>query len=125
MVALPIGAMAMPIAIYLPPFYSGGLGLSLATVGLIFTLARVWDLITDPVMGVVIDRYGSRWGQYKHWVALAIPLLMLAIYKLFLPNPSDVDALYLGGWLLVLYVGYTMLSISHKSWGSVNVSDQL
>ena len=123
MVALPIGAMAMPIAIYLPPFYSGGLGLSLATVGLIFTLARVWDLITDPVMGVVIDRYGSRWGQYKHWVALAIPLLMLAIYKLFLPNPSDVDALYLGGWLLVLYVGYTMLSISHNSWGSVLAGD--
>ena len=123
MVALPIGAMAMPIAIYLPPFYSGGLGLSLATVGLIFTLARVWDLITDPVMGVVIDRYGSRWGQYKHWVALAIPLLMLAIYKLFLPNPSDVDALYLGGWLFVLYLGYTILSISHNSWGSVLAGD--
>ena len=32
MVALPIGAMAMPIAIYLPPLYSGSLGLSLATV---------------------------------------------------------------------------------------------
>ena len=43
MVALPIGAMAMPIAIYMPPLYSGSLGLSLATVGLIFTLARVWD----------------------------------------------------------------------------------
>jgi Na+/melibiose symporter-like transporter len=74
-------------------------------------------------MGVVIDRYGSRWGQYKHWVALAIPLLMLAVYKLFLPNPSDVSALYLGGWLLVLYVGYTMLSISHNSWGSVLAGD--
>ncbi|UZP73835.1 MFS transporter [Candidatus Paraluminiphilus aquimaris] len=123
MVALPIGAMAMPIAIYLPPFYSGSLGLSLATVGLIFTVARVWDLVTDPIMGVVIDRYGSRWGQYKHWVALAIPLLMLAVYKLFLPNPSDVSALYLGGWLLVLYVGYTMLSISHNSWGSVLAGD--
>ena len=123
MVALPIGAMAMPIAIYLPPFYSSNLGLSLATVGLIFTLARVWDLVTDPIMGVVIDRYGSRWGQYKHWVALAIPLLMLAVYKLFLPNPSDVSALYLGGWLLVLYVGYTMLSISHNSWGSVLAGD--
>jgi Na+/melibiose symporter-like transporter len=123
MVALPIGAMAMPIAIYLPPFYSSSLGLSLATVGLIFTLARFWDLVTDPIMGVVIDRYGSRWGQYKHWVALAIPLLMLAVYKLFLPNPSDVSALYLGGWLLVLYVGYTMLSISHNSWGSVLAGD--
>lgn len=123
MVALPIGSMAMPIAIYMPPLYSGSLGLSLATVGLIFTLARVWDLITDPIMGVVIDRYGSRWGQYKHWVALAIPVVMLAVYKVFLPNPSDVSALYLGGWLLVLYIGYTMLSISHNSWGSVLARD--
>lgn len=123
MVALPIGAMAMPIAIYLPPFYSGSLGLSLATVGLIFTLARVWDLVTDPIMGIVIDRYGSRWGQYKHWVALAIPMLMLAVYKIFIPNPSDVTAIYLGGWMLVLYLGYTMLSIAHNSWGSFLAGD--
>ena len=105
MVALPIGAMAMPIAIYLPPLYSGSLGLSLLTVGLIFTLARVWDLVTDPIMGIVIDRYGSRWGQYKHWVALAIPMVMLAICKIFIPNPADVTAVYLGVWMLVLYLG--------------------
>ena len=123
MVALPIGAMAMPIAIYLPPLYSGSLGLSLATVGLIFTLARVWDLVTDPIMGIVIDRYGSRWGQYKHWVALAIPMVMLAIYKIFIPNPADVTALYLGFWMLVLYLGYTMLSIAHNSWGSFLAND--
>jgi Na+/melibiose symporter-like transporter len=83
MVALPIGAMAMPIAIYLPPFYSGSLGLSLTTVGLIFTLARLWDLITDPVMGVVIDRYGSRWGQYKHWVALSICVNRCEVVTIF------------------------------------------
>ena len=123
MVALPIGAMAMPIAIYLPPLYSGSLGLSLATVGLIFTLARVWDLVTDPIMGIVIDRYGSRWGQYKHWVALAIPMVMLAIYKIFIPNPADVTAVYLGFWMLVLYLGYTMLSIAHNSWGSFLAND--
>ena len=123
MVALPIGAMAMPIAIYLPPLYSGSLGLTLATVGMIFTLARVWDLVTDPIMGIVIDRYGSRWGQYKHWVALAIPMVMLAIYKIFIPNPADVTALYLGFWMLVLYLGYTMLSIAHNSWGSFLASD--
>ena len=123
MVALPIGAMAMPIAIYLPPLYSGSLGLTLATVGMIFTLARVWDLVTDPIMGIVIDRYGSRWGQYKHWVALAIPMVMLAIYKIFIPNPADVTAIYLGFWMLVLYLGYTMLSIAHNSWGSFLAGD--
>ena len=50
-VALPMAAMGMPIAVYLPRFYSEGLGLSLITVGLIFTLARVWDVVTDPAMG--------------------------------------------------------------------------
>ena len=123
MVALPIGAMAMPIAIYLPPLYSGSLGLTLATVGMIFTLARVWDLVTDPIMGIVIDRYASRWGQYKHWVALAIPMVMLAIYKIFIPDPVDVTAIYLGFWMLVLYLGYTMLSIAHNSWGSFLAND--
>ena len=116
-VALPTGAMAMPIAVYLPPLYGESLGLSLATVGLVFTLARIWDVITDPIMGVVIDKYGSRWGQYKHWIAVSIPILMLAVYMVFLPNEESVSAIYLGGWLLVLYVGYTILSIAHQSWG--------
>ncbi len=122
-VALPIGAMGMPIAIYLLPLYSGSLGLSLATVGLIFTIARVWDLVTDPIMGIVIDRYGSRWGQYKHWAALAIPMVMLAVYKVFIPNPGDVTAFYLGVWMLVLYLGFTMLNIAHNSWGTFLAND--
>ena len=117
-VALPAGAMAMPIAVYLPPLYGESLGLSLATVGLVFTLARFWDVITDPIMGVVIDKYGSRWGQYKHWIAVAIPILMLAVYMVFLPREESASAVYLAGWLLVLYVGYTILSIAHQSWGA-------
>ena len=62
-VALPMAAMGMPIAVYLPRFYSEGLGLSLITVGLIFTLARVWDVVTDPAMGYLIDRFETRWGR--------------------------------------------------------------
>ena len=81
--------MAMPIAVYLPPLYGESLGLP-ATVGLVFTLARIWDVITDPIMGVVIDKYGSRWGQYKHWIAVSIPILMLAVYMVFLPNEESV-----------------------------------
>ena len=61
-VAVPIAAMAMPIAVYLPPFYGEGLGLSLTVVGVIFTLARVWDVITDPIMGAIADRTKTRWG---------------------------------------------------------------
>ena len=90
-IAMPMAAMGMPVAVYLPRFYSEGLGLSLATVGLIFTLARIWDLITDPIMGLVIDRFESRWGRRKHWVALSIPVLMLAICCLLYTSPSPRD----------------------------------
>ena len=117
-IAMPMAAMGMPVAVYLPRFYSEGLGLSLATVGAIFTLARIWDLVTDPIMGLVLDRFESRWGRRKHWVALSIPILMLAVWMVFMPNPESVTPLYLAFWLLVLYVGYTMLTISHLSWGA-------
>ena len=63
-----MAAMGMPIAVYLPRFYTEGMGLSLVTVGLIFTIARIWDVVTDPIMGMVIDRYDTRWGRRKHWI---------------------------------------------------------
>ena len=118
-IAMPMAAMGMPIAVYLPRFYAEVVGLSLATVGMIFTAARLFDVVTDPLMGVAIDRFDSRWGRRKHWAALSIPLLCLAVWKVFLP---DVDAapgaLYLTFWLLVLYAAYTMLTIAHLSWGA-------
>lgn len=117
-ITMPMAAMGMPVAVYLPRFYSEGMGLSLATVGLIFTLARMWDVVTDPLMGMAIDRFDTRWGRRKHWVALAIPILMLSVWMVFMPNPDSVTPAYLMFWLLVLYIGYTMLVISHLSWGA-------
>ena len=117
-VSLPMAAMGMPIAVYLPRFYSEGLGLSLITVGMIFTLARIWDVITDPAMGYLIDRVETRWGRRKHWIALAVPMLVIAVYQVFVPNPDNVSEAYLLFWLILLYLGYTMMAISHQSWGA-------
>lgn len=116
-VAIPMAAMAMPIAVYLPPLYSS-LGLSLATVGFVFTMVRVFDVVTDPIMGLVIDRFETRWGRRKHWIAISAPIQMIAVYMVFMPNPEHVSALYLAFWMLVLYVGYTMMAIAHQSWGA-------
>lgn len=116
-VAIPMAAMAMPIAVYLPPLYSS-LGLSLAVVGFVFTLVRVFDVVTDPIMGFVIDRFETRWGRRKHWIAVAAPIQMIAVYMVFMPNPENVSALYLAFWMIVLYVGYTMMAIAHQSWGA-------
>ena len=117
-VTVPMAAMGMPIAVYLPPFYSEGLGLSLVTVGLVFTIARIWDVVTDPIMGLLIDRFDTRWGRRKHWIALSIPILLLSVWMVFMPNPDHVSGVYLMFWMIMLYIGYTMLAIAHQSWGA-------
>lgn len=115
--AAPISAMGLPIAVYLPPFYAGEVGLGLSLVGSIFMLARFWDVVTDPILGILSDRFWTRWGRRRHWIVVGTPIIMVAAYKVFIPE-TPVSGSYLLGWMLVLYVGYTLLTISHLSWGA-------
>lgn len=74
--AAPIAALGLPIVVYLPPFYQS-LGLSLGVVGAIFMLGRFWDVITDPILGIVSDRVTTRWGRRRHWLVLSVPIYAL------------------------------------------------
>lgn len=115
--AAPISAMGLPLVVHLPPFYAGTLGLGLTVVGSIFMLARFWDVFTDPVLGIVSDRFETRWGRRRHWIVLSVPIMLLSVYMVFMPT-APVSAGYLIFWLFFLYVGWTLLTISHISWGA-------
>ncbi|ABS64219.1 major facilitator superfamily MFS_1 [Parvibaculum lavamentivorans DS-1] len=115
--AAPISAMGLPLVVHLPPFYAGSLGLGLTVVGTIFMLARFWDVFTDPVLGILSDKFETRWGRRRHWIVLSVPIMLLSVYMIFMP-PVAVTAFYLIFWLFVLYVGWTLLTISHMSWGA-------
>ncbi|MGB1088772.1 MAG: MFS transporter, partial [Alphaproteobacteria bacterium] len=114
--AIPIAAMGLPMSVHLPPFYVE-LGLSLSAVGLIFMLTRFWDVVTDPVLGFLSDRFPTKWGRRRPWIALSVPIMMVTVYLLFFP-PMEVSGLYLAVVLFAMYVGWTMLTISHMSWGA-------
>lgn len=120
--AAPISAMGLPLVVHLPPFYAGTLGLGLTVVGAIFMMARFWDVFTDPVLGILSDRFETRWGRRRHWIVISVPIMMLSAYMIFMPQ-GDVDATYLIFWLFVLYVGWTLLTISHMSWGAELTAD--
>lgn len=114
----PITAVGFPVTTYMPPLYAGQVGLGLAAVGLIFMVARVWDIVTDPAVGILIDRFPSRWGRRKHWIALSVPLVCGAAWFAYMPaRGADVGPFYLLASLLLLYTGYTFLQTAHQSWG--------
>lgn len=120
--SIPIAALGLPLAVYLPPFYAGSMGLGLAAVGTIFMLARLWDVVVDPVLGILSDRFITRWGRRRVWVVLSVPIIMVSSYYIFIPT-APVTAEYLLFGLLGLYLGFTMILLAHMSWGA-ELSDE-
>lgn len=114
---LPLAVIGYPLAIWIPPHYSGGLGISLATVGNILMLARLTDVVTDPIMGEISDRWHTPFGRRKPWVVIGTLVMMLGVYMLFMPEPG-VGVLYFLTWLTVFFVGSTMIVLPHRAWGA-------
>ena len=116
-IGVPLAVIGYPLAIWIPAHYSGGLGLSLAMVGTILMLARFTDVITDPLMGELSDRFRTRFGRRKPWVLLGMPIMMLGVYKLFIP-PDGVGILYFLTYLTLFFLGSTIIALPHRAWGA-------
>ena len=114
--AIPLAALGLPLAVYIPPFYAGPIGLGVGTVGIIFMIARFWDIFTDPIMGMIVDRYPSRWGKRKHWIAIGVPVLMLASWFIFFPGGNQ-SPFYIIIWLFILYLAFTFVGLTQQAWG--------
>lgn len=113
--ALGLNALVTAVVVFLPALYAEHRGFGAAAVGVIFFLAKIVDMVAAPAWGVFMDSYSTRWGRRRPWLALSVPILMLAILMLYNP-PESVTALYLFGWLALLYFGWDAWSISHTSW---------
>ncbi|MEM7016539.1 MAG: MFS transporter, partial [Pseudomonadota bacterium] len=118
---LSMAAFLTPLVVYIPPFYAGEMGLGLSTVGLIFGLTKLWDIVTDPIAGSITDKYGPVNGRRRFWLLLSLPIMLLGTWQIFLP-PAGVGWLHFAFWMVFLYIGWTLLTISHISWG-VELSD--
>jgi Na+/melibiose symporter-like transporter len=114
---LPLAALGLPLVVYLPPHYSGTLGLPIGVVGFLFALVRLVDIPLDPLIGSLMDQTRSRFGQFRPWLVGGAFLLMAGVWMLFMERPG-VTAIKAFTSLLILYLGYSMLYLSQASWGS-------
>ena len=114
---LPMSMASTPVSLFLPAFYTQDLGLGMAAVGGILMLSRLWDVVTDPVIGYLSDRTKTRIGRRKPWIIASVPIVMVSIYFLFFP-PDGVTQLYLLVWIMVLWFGWTLFNIPYFAWGA-------
>lgn len=89
---------------YLPFFYSNIFGLKLTDAALLVLVTRIWDAISDPIMGVMADRTNSRWGKYRPYLLwVAVPFSVCGILLFTTPDTSY------AGKMLWAYVTYILM----------------
>ncbi|MGM0690951.1 MAG: MFS transporter [Pseudomonadota bacterium] len=113
---LPLALMGIPLYVYLPPFYANELGLGLAAVGTALMLTRLWDVITDPVVGYLSDRIPGR-HRRKWLMGAGMPLLIASLWFLLRPD-DDVGLWHLYLWGLAAFLGWTMIQLPYTSLGA-------
>ncbi|HSV03473.1 MAG TPA: MFS transporter [Phenylobacterium sp.] len=113
----PVYIMAILVGVYLPKFYAGHIGLTLLALGGVMATVRLTDLGFDLVLGWMMDKTHTRFGRYRPWYAAGLPIFAIAAYQLFNPPPGAGTG-YLFTWLIVVYVGYSMLALAHSAWAA-------
>ena len=113
---MPFAALQLSVAVQLPPFFASQLGLGLAA-GAAFGVVRLIDIPVDPALGLFMDKTRTRFGRYRPWMVVGTPILMLALYMLYQAKPG-IDETYLSIWLLVVYLGMSILLVAGNSWAS-------
>ena len=92
----------MMVALYLLYFYTDVMGLSPTQAGLVFFVASMWDAVSDPVMGWLIEKTRTRWGKYRPYLLLAaIPFAASFAALFYVPDLSG-NNLFV--WALVLHI---------------------
>ncbi|SMF08184.1 glycoside/pentoside/hexuronide:cation symporter, GPH family [Alteromonadaceae bacterium Bs31] len=113
----------MPFILYGTYFYTDVFGISALSVGIMLLVTRVWDVVNDPVMGILADRNPQRAGLGKYRPFLfwfAVPFGLVGSVAFFTPDLSPSGKLVYA-WVTYTAFGmiYTAINIPYSALMSV------
>ena len=96
-------------------YMEGGLGIAVGTASTIMMISKIWDAITDPIMGFISDNTRGKWGRRKPYMFFGGILLIIGIFLLFLPVEewgiiSADNKAGLVAWMVVMYLLWNTFS---------------
>ena len=108
-----------------------GLGLSAFWLGVILIFPRLWDAVSDPLMGHISDNTRSRWGRRRPYLLIGgITVAITFVVMWWIPKGNSVEAMfsskgdyewfqlgYILFWLLAFYTACTIFEIPHGALG--------
>lgn len=106
------------ISTLLTLFYTDYVGINAATVGLVMLLSRIFDGVSDAIMGIIVEKTNTRWGKSRPWLLwMCIPFAISAVLLFAVPQTKvSIQFLY----MFVTYnfcntVCYTAINLPYSS----------
>lgn len=88
--------------------------------GILFFLPRVFDAITDPIMGFISDNTRSKWGRRRHYVfvgAIVMGISFIMMWQLYRDNSLSYNFTYFLSWSIIFHIGLTLFSVPYVAMG--------
>ncbi|MCB1691130.1 MAG: MFS transporter [Pseudomonadales bacterium] len=115
------GYMYLLLGLYIMKFSTDVLLIAPAVMGTIFGISRVWDAVSDPLVGYMSDRTSSRLGRRRSWLLFSIVPLSLTFIWVFSP-PESMTGVALIAWMAFGVIGFysaaTVFIVPHMSLGA-------
>ena len=107
---------------FLPFFYSNVFGLSLADAGVLMLVTRIWDAVSDPMMGIIADRTKTRWGKYRPYLLFfSLPFAVCGV--LLFTTPENGKTLWAYITYILMMTVYTGINVPYGSLLNVMTAD--
>ena len=107
---------------FLPFFYSNVFGLSLADAGMLMLITRLWDAVSDPMMGILADRTKTRWGKYRPYLLFfALPFAVCGV--LLFTTPENGKTVWAYITYIMMMTVYTGINVPYGSLLNVMTAD--
>ena len=113
------------VSSYLTVFYTDVVGLTPAVISVIMLIARIWDGINDPMMGIICEKTQSRWGRYRPYLLFGAPILGFCTVLAF-TRPGwtgPMQALYCGITYIFAGMAYTVTGVASQALANVITRD--
>ena len=110
---------------YLPIFYATVFHLSLEVTGTLMLVTRIWDAVSDPMMGVIADRTSTRWGKYRPYLLwIAVPFAVAGVLLFTKPDWGETgNTVWAFATYILMMTVYTAINVPYGSMLGVMTED--
>ena len=106
-------------------YYGNGvLGLALMFATTMVTAMRLFDAVTDPIIGALIDKTQTKWGKCRPYILLfSVPVCLFAFLQLCVPEIGKYKALYCGIIYVLFSIFFAIVNVAYSTLLSLITDD--